>query len=54
MKTEVVLTTIFARTQAVGWWQVMNKRTGISVHGMIDLSHVTCIETHDMAVWHYK
>ncbi len=31
----------------------MNKRTGISVHGMVDLSHVTSSEPHDMAVWHY-
>ncbi len=31
----------------------MNKRTGISVHGMVDVSHVTSSEPHDMAVWHY-
>lgn len=31
----------------------MNKRTGISIHGMIDLSHVVGSRPHDMAVWHY-
>lgn len=31
----------------------MNKRLGISVHGMAEFSHVISRTPHDMAVWHY-